>query len=70
MLTQYNKDENAVYRIFIRDGSMLDEAVGLLDSESISSSLDDGDRIMVFGKYDFDKAAAVLDGAGIDWDEI
>lgn len=70
MLTQYNKDENAVYRIFIRDRSMLDEAVGLLDSKSISSSLDDGDRIMVFGKYDLDKAAAVLDEAGIDWDEI
>lgn len=64
------EDEDAVYRIFIRDGSMLDEAVGLLDREFIKNSLDNGDRIMVFGKYELDKAAAVLDEAGIDWDEV
>lgn len=70
MLTQYNKDENAVYRIFIKDESILDEAVGLLDRESIRNNLDNGNRILVFGKYDLEKAATVLDEAGIDWDEV
>lgn len=64
------EDEDTVYRIFIKDESMLDEAVGLLDARSVNNSLDSGDRIMVFGKDGLNKAAAVLDEAGIDWDEV
>lgn len=64
------EDEDAVYRIFIKDESILDEAVGLLDRESIRNNLDNGNRILVFGKYDLEKAATVLDEAGIDWDEV
>lgn len=64
------EDEDAVYRIFIKDESMLDEAVGLLDGRSVNNSLDSGDRIMVFGKDGLEKAATVLDEAGIDWDEV